>query len=130
MGKLLFDWKPKDVEYIIENWGKESAHSMKKRFNCSWQTVANKAKELGLSEPVDPTWTAEEVDTLIGLAKKGVHYKKIAEVMEKYWQENEIEYLEENYNEQTYIEIAKKLNRTAKSVAAKAESLGLSKQKK
>ena len=39
-----------------------------------------------------------------------------------------MKYLRENYNEMTYLEIAKHLNRTPKAVAAKVEELGFQKK--
>lgn len=36
------------INYIVENWGKESAHSMKKKFGCSWYAVCRVAEANGL----------------------------------------------------------------------------------
>lgn len=49
MGRFQFSEEQK--EYIKDNWGKESAHSMKKKFGCSWATVVNAAVALGLDPP-------------------------------------------------------------------------------
>ena len=38
-------------KYIIDNWYKESIHSMKKKFNCSWYAVASVGKENNLELP-------------------------------------------------------------------------------
>lgn len=76
------EFTPEEVEYIVNNWGKESAHSMKKKFNCSWNAVCRVAKENGLELPKSNNWTKEEVQTLKDLSGK-YHYEIIAEKMKK-----------------------------------------------
>ncbi|MFV0249497.1 MAG: hypothetical protein ACK5HP_00430 [Bacilli bacterium] len=39
-----FVFTEEQIKYIIENWGKESAHCMKKKFGCTWYAVKNVAK--------------------------------------------------------------------------------------
>lgn len=71
------EFTQEEVLYIVNNWGKESAHSMKKKFNCSWYAVCRVAKENGLELPKSNNWTKEEVQTLKDLSGK-YHYEIIA----------------------------------------------------
>lgn len=87
-----------EINYIIDNWGKESAYSMRKKFKCSFEAVCKVATENGLEKPKSNQWTEEE-----------------------------IEYLQDNFKTSTYEEISKKLGRTTKAVGYKAESLGFQK---
>lgn len=64
------EFTPEEVEYIVNNWGKESAHSMKKKFNCSWNAVCRVAEENGLELPKSNNWTKEEVQTLKDLCSR------------------------------------------------------------
>jgi len=71
-----------EVKYIVNNWGKESAHSMKKKFECSWYAVCNVAKSHGLKLPESNEWSKEDVETLKELSDK-FHYEEIAKIMGK-----------------------------------------------
>ena len=42
------EFTDEEIQYIINNWGKESPHSMKKRFKCSWYAVCKVAEKHGL----------------------------------------------------------------------------------
>ncbi len=58
------------IKYIVDNWSKESIHSMKKKFNCSWYAIANVGKEYDLKMPESTKWTKDDINTLIEYAKK------------------------------------------------------------
>lgn len=70
------------INYIVENWGKESAHSMKKKFGCSWYAVCRVAEANGLEVPTSNEWTEEDIQTLTELSDK-FHYIEIADIMGK-----------------------------------------------
>lgn len=70
------------INYIVENWGKESAHSMKKKFGCSWYAVCRVAGANGLEVPTSNEWTEEDIQTLTELSDK-FHYIEIADIMGK-----------------------------------------------
>lgn len=82
MEKSKFIWTEDKIKYLLLNWEKESAHSMKNKFGCSWQTVANKAAKLGLSAPKSEKWTVEEENELRTMSTK-YHYKRIAKKLGK-----------------------------------------------
>ncbi len=46
-----FEFSQEQKDYIKNNWGKESVHSMKNKFGCSWDAVCNVAKEFELDMP-------------------------------------------------------------------------------
>ena len=71
-----------EIKYIIDNWGKESPHSMKKRFECSWYAISKVAQSAGLPLPTSNSWTKEEIETLRELSDK-YHYSEIATIMNK-----------------------------------------------
>ncbi len=48
MKEKKFEFTEEQKEYIINNWGKVSVHSMKNKLGCSWYAVANVAKENNL----------------------------------------------------------------------------------
>ena len=134
-----------EVKYIIDNWGKESAHSMKKKFNCSWYAVCKVAEEHGLELPKSNEWTDEDVKTLIGLSEQ-FHYEEIAEIMNRTknaiylkarklnitliqdrreWTKEEEELFEDLWGNQSIGTIAKKLKRTENSLKVKAVRMNL-----
>ena len=69
-----------EEQYIVDNWGKESIHSMKKKFSCTWYAVAKIGEKHGLELPESDYWTKEEVETLKELSKE-YHYTIIADIM-------------------------------------------------
>ena len=71
-----------EIKYIIDNWGKESPHSMKKKFSCTWYAVVKVAEKHGLEIPKSNEWTKEEIEELKNLSDK-YHYTKIAKMMNK-----------------------------------------------
>ena len=40
------EFTDEEIQYIVDNLGKESPHSMKKKFNCSWSAVCKIAEKL------------------------------------------------------------------------------------
>ena len=46
-----YEFTDAEIQYIISNWGKESPHSMKKKFGCTWYAVCKIAEEHGLELP-------------------------------------------------------------------------------
>ncbi len=50
-----------EQEYMINNWDKESIHSMKKRFNSTWHSIALFASENNLKLPKSNEWNEEEI---------------------------------------------------------------------
>lgn len=134
-----------EIKYIIDNWGKESAHSMKKKFNCSWYAVYKVAEEHGLELPKSNEWTADDVETLIKLSEE-FHYEEIAEIMNRTknaiylkarklnitliqdrrkWTKEEEELLEDLWGNKSIGVIAKKLKRTEFSLKVKAVRMNL-----
>ena len=139
------EFKEEDIKYIIENWKKQSPHSMKKKFNCSWYAVCSVAKEHNLELPTSNEWTEEEVKQLKQLSEI-YHYTTIAKIMNKTenaiylkarrlkitliqdrreWTKEEEEELRELWGYQTIETIAKKLKRTIFSLKVKAIRMNL-----
>lgn len=140
-----FEFTEEQVRYIIENWGKESTHSMKKRFGCSWDAVVKIAEENELELPTSNNWAEEEIDTLRLLAEK-YHYEDIAKKMGKTknaiylkagklgitlimdrrkWTLEEEQEFKDLWGNQKVELIAKKLKRTVFSLKVKAVRMGL-----
>lgn len=134
-----------EVNYILNNWGKESAHSMKKRFNCSWASVTKVATSHGLEAPKSQAWSKDDIDTLVNLSGK-YHYYLVADILERSrnsvylkarklniiliscrrnWTQKEEEYLKENWGYIPVEAIAKKLRRTVFSLKVKAVRMNL-----
>ena len=63
------------IEYIINNWGKESPYSMRKKFGCSWEAVCKVAEEHGLEVSKSNRWTKEEVTTIMDKTEKAVAFE-------------------------------------------------------
>ncbi len=92
-------------------------------------------------------WTEEEMKQAEDLFKIGKSYSEIAVILNrssraigdylrgmgycyelpKFWKEDELEYLKENYQNMTYAEIAEYLGRSTKAVNAQALKLGYQK---
>ena len=140
MSKNKKIFSDEERQYIIDNWGKESAHSMKNKFNCSWYSICSVAKENDLEMPKSNEWTKEEIETLTLLASK-YDYKTIARIMKKSetsiylkarrmnitliqrkrkWEKEEEQLLKELWGYTTIEKIAKKLKRTVFSIKVKA----------
>lgn len=134
-----------EVQYILSNWGKESPHSMKKKFNCSWYAVCKVAEKQGLEIPTSNEWAAEEIETLKLLSDK-YHYSEIAKIMNKTensiylkarrlgitliqdrrkWTKEEEILLSDLWGTKSIETIAKNLKRTVFSLKVKAVRMGL-----
>lgn len=134
-----------EVKYIIENWGKESPYSMKKKFGCTWYAVCKVAEANGLELPKSNEWTEKEIELLKELSEQ-YHYADIADMMgktenaiylkarrlgitliqdrRKWTEEEEIE-LQDLWGTKSIEFIAKKLKRTVFSIKVKATRMGI-----
>ncbi len=140
-----FKFTQEQKNYIVTNWGKESAHSMKKKFGCSWYAICNVAKEHNLDMPESEKWTEDEINKLIKMSDK-MHYEKIADNLGKTnnavylkakrlgitliqdkrkWTEEEINYLKERWGNNSINYIATKVKHSVNAVKIKAYRLGL-----
>ena len=134
-----------EVNYIVSNWGKESAHSMKKKLNCTWYAVCKVAEENGLELPTSNVWTEEQISTLKELADK-YPYPEIAKMMNKTenaiylkakklgipliltrkeWTDEEEEMLSVLWGNESIEYISKKMNRSIFSLKVRAVRMGL-----
>lgn len=140
MAKEAHVFSEADIKYIIDNWGKESPHSMKNKFGCTWHAVCKIAELNGLSIPKSNKWTEKEIKELENLAES-LHYKEIASILGKtnnavylkarklgikliqdrreWTKEEEIE-LQELWGYKTLETISKKMRRTKYSIKVKA----------
>lgn len=140
-----FEFSQDQKDYIVNNWGKESAHSMKNKFGCSWYAVCNVAKEFELDMPESNKWTEEQINLLIKMSDK-MHYEKIADNLGKTnnavclkakklnitlikdrrkWTEKEIYFLKERWGNNSINYIAAKVKHSVNAVKIKAYRLGL-----
>lgn len=134
-----------EINYIVNNWGKESPNSMKKKFNCSWYAVCKVAEKYGLEIPTSNEWTDEEIKTLKTLSDK-YHYSEIAKIMNKTenaiylkarklgitliqdrrtWTIEEETLLSDLWGTKSIETIAKTMKRTVFSLKVKAVRMGL-----
>ena len=140
-----FEFTSEQIKYIVDNWGKVSAHSMKNMFGCSWYAVVSIAKKYNLDPPESNRWTEEENELLKKLAAD-THYEDIAEIMHKSpnaiylrakrlgitliqdrrsWTIEEENYLIEHWGVDAIEKIAKDVQRSIYSIRVKATRLGL-----
>ncbi len=140
-----FEFTPEQEKYIVDNWGKVSAHHMKKMFGCSWYAVVSIAKKYDLELPESHKWTEEENALLKKLAID-THYEDIAKIMHKSpnviylrakrlgitliqdrrtWTNEEENYLIEHWGVDAIEKIAKDMQRSIYSIRVKATRLGL-----
>ncbi|MEG1597051.1 MAG: hypothetical protein RR359_02100 [Bacilli bacterium] len=145
MSKSKFQWTEDQIEYLKANWGKEKAHSMKKRFGCTWYSVVKKAEELGLKLPQNNDWTEEDILQLKELSEK-YHYEEIAKIMNRTpnaiylkakrmnirliqdrskWTEEDEQLLRDYWGNYSIEQIAKKMKRSVFSLKVKAVRMGL-----
>lgn len=139
------EFTEEEINYILKNWGKESAYSMKKRFNCTWYAIAKIAERHGLPLPKSNAWTEKEVRKLKRLAPK-YHYYIIAEKLgksnnavylkarklgieliqnRKKWTKEDEDFLKEKWGYIPIEDIAFKLRRTIFSIKVKAIRMNL-----
>ena len=145
MKEKKFEFTEEQKEYIIDNWGKVSVHSMKNKFGCSWYAVANVAKENNLELPKSNDWTEEDIEKLKSLAST-LHYEDIAIQMgrtpnavylkakrlnitiiqdRREWTAEEEDYLIERWGRDKIEKIAKNMQRSIYSIKVKATRMGL-----
>lgn len=140
MRRRKHEFSDEDIKYIVENWGKESPHSMKKKFGCTWYAVCKVAENHGLKIPTSNDWTEEQVKQLKELSED---YDKetIAQLMNKTenaiylkarrlnitliqsrrkWTKQEEKVLQTLWGVEPIEAIAKKLKRTVFSLKVKA----------
>jgi len=140
-----FIFSDEQIKYILDNWGKESAHSMKKKFGCTWYAVVSVAKSYGLDLPVSNKWSDEDVNLLIELSEN-YHYKDIAQMMKKSenaiylkakklgitliqdrrsWTEEDEELLRDLWGKKSVELVAKQMKRSVFSLKVKAIRMNL-----
>ena len=140
-----YEFTEEQIKYIIDNWGKESPHSMKKKFGCTWYAVCKVAESHGLEIPTSNAWTEEEIKVLKELSDK-YHYTEIAKIMGKTenaiylkarrlgitliqdsrkWTVEEETLLSDLWGVKSIEYIAKKMKRTVFSIKVKAVRMGL-----
>ena len=140
-----YEFTEEQIKYIIDNWGKESPHSMKKKFGCTWYAVCKVAESHGLEIPTSNAWTEEEIKVLKELSDK-YHYTEIAKIMGKTenaiylkarrlgitliqdrrkWTVEEETLLSDLWGVKSIEYIAKKMKRTIFSIKVKAVRMGL-----
>ncbi len=139
------EFTEEEIQYIVDNWGKESPYSMKNRFNCSWYAVCKVAEQQGLDIPTSNNWTDEEIEMLKLLSDK-YHYSEIAKIMDKTenavylkarklgiiliqdrrkWTKEEETLLSDLWGTKPIETIAKSMKRTVFSLKVKAVRMGL-----
>ena len=140
-----YEFTEEQIKYIIDNWGKESPHSMKKKFGCTWYAVCKVAESHGLEIPTSNAWTEEEIKVLKELSDK-YHYTEIAKITGKTenaiylkarrlgitliqdrrkWTVEEETLLSDLWGVKSIEYIAKKMKRTVFSIKVKAVRMGL-----
>lgn len=140
-----YEFTEEQITYIIENWGIESPHSMKKKFGCTWYAVCKVAESHGLEIPKSNAWSDEEISILKELSDK-YHYTEIARIMNKTenaiyikarrlgivliqdrrkWTKEEEVMLSDLWGVKSIEYIAKKMKRTVFSLKVKAVRMGL-----
>lgn len=140
-----YEFSQEEIQYIIENWGKESPHSMKKKFGCTWYAVCKIAENNGLEIPTSKEWKEEEITILKELSDK-YHYTEIAKMMGKTenaiyikarrlgitliqdrrkWTHEEETMLSDLWGSKSIEYIAKKMKRTVFSLKIKAVRMEL-----
>ena len=145
MSGKKYEFTEEQIKYIIDNWGKESPHSMKKKFGCTWYAVCKVAESHSLEIPTSNVWTDEEIKILKELADK-YHYTEIAKIMGKTenaiylkarklgitfiqdrrkWTVEEETLLSDLWGVKSIEYIAKKMKRTVFSIKVKAVRMEL-----
>lgn len=145
MSGKKYEFTEEQIKYIIDNWGKESPHSMKNKFGCTWYAVCKVAESHGLEILTSNAWTEEEIKVLKELSDK-YHYTEIAKIMGKTenaiylkarrlgitliqdrrkWTVEEETLLSDLWGVKSIEYIAKKMKRTIFSIKVKAVRMGL-----
>ena len=145
MRREKFIFSEEQLKYIDENWYKESAHSMKLKFGCTWYAVVKAAEKLGYAAPESNEWTDNDVKRLRKLAEI-YHYTIIAEMMgrsenaiylkarrlgitlimgRRKWTKQEEEKLSRLWGTVSIEVLAKEMKRTVFSLKVKAVRIGL-----
>jgi len=139
-----YEFTAEQLAYIDANWGKESAHSMKLKFGCSWIAVVKAAQKMGHEAPKSNAWPDEDIIQLKELAEK-YHYTTIAKIMNRSenaiyikarrlnitlfgrraWTEAEEKQLSKEWGTVSIESLAKKMKRSVFSLRVKAIRLKL-----
>lgn len=140
-------WTEQEEQYILDNFNKVTLSHMSKKLKCTILTVQNRAIELGLSveKKSQNRWTEEEIELLKIMAPKYLNKtiaKKLGrpanEVNRKakslnielifktpIWKNWKIEYLKENINKMSLVQLQKELEVSYYQITDKIEELGL-----
>lgn len=140
-----FQFSEEQIKYIIDNWGIESAYSMKKKFGCTWYAICNVAATNGLKMPESNNWTEEDITNLKKLSLE-YHYKDIALLMNKsenaiylkarrlgitliqtrkVWSKEDEDMLKDKWGTISIEVLARQMHRTVYSLKVKAVRMGL-----
>ena len=140
-----FEFTEEQEKYIVDNWGIESPHSMKKKFGCSWNAVCRVAKDHGLELPTSNEWSEEQISLLKELAAE-MDYQDIAKIMGKTdnairikakrlgiqvkinnrkWTQEEEEMFKDSWGNVSIEYLSKKMDRSIYALKVKAIRMGL-----
>lgn len=138
-----------EVNYVIQNWDSKSTSSIADDLGCGVHIVKKVANENNLPAKTKARWTNEEIDSLVSLSSEFDKYelsdilnKSVTSVVSKaysmklnlkksdsFWTDEQIIFLKEEWGMKSVKIIAKKVNKTMKSVRYKACKLNLGSMK-
>lgn len=145
-------WIQKEVQYLTDNWNKESLENIMEKLGRTEDSIVRKARRLGLNvnkaedEILKRRWkeeedkyivesygasTVEEISQKLGRSVYAVRKRAIAigvTCEAKRWSEEEMEFLNEKWGILNLDTIAQKLNRSRNSILIKAYQMSLREQ--
>ena len=140
-------WNEEEDQYILNNYNKMSWHEMATNLNCSFATVQNRARKLGIeviNKKVD-RWTDEDIALLreyankyvikniakklnkseLAVKKKAAKEKIILHSKKDIWKKWMVDYLKDNINKKSIRQIALFLGLNDYNVRCKIKELNL-----
>lgn len=141
-------WTAEEVEFLKNNQTPEGRRQLAEISGRTYLSVVNKAKKEGLTlcrESIDPkivlflqenlknmgrAWCAEQLNLPIRRIYEIARNNSIINKTPAKWELYEDQYLKDNWNVKSVLEIARHLNRSVSSIKNRSHKLGISQDKR
>lgn len=120
-------WTKEEMDFLKKNYKKLNYKKLSKILGRKCKAMLSKAYSMGLNENIFERMKNNNPMSNPEIYKKQYEVSK-SQNPNRYWQDEEIDFLKENYGKMDYKELIKKFKKSVKRIRTKANSLGLKKE--